>query len=154
MNLICCGGMCSATSGARLTNASKSRSSMSAARQTYFGALNYCTREFLVKAYPKGNSEFTIEFLKYLKAQYPQRRLALFWDGTSASIALMNSKLTCNRSMLSQRQTLGKSPALSLLPMRQSRIQWKTSGYRRNVLFEGTTICANPLLSSNFCLSS
>ncbi len=56
---------------------------MSAARQTYFGALNYCTREFLVKAYPKGNSEFTIEFLKYLKAQYPQRRLALFWDGTS-----------------------------------------------------------------------
>ena len=52
-------------------------------RQTYFGALNYCTREFLVKAYPKGNSEFTIEFLQYLKAQYPQRRLALFWDGAS-----------------------------------------------------------------------
>ena len=42
-------------------------------RQTYFGALNYRTREFLVQAYPKGNSEFTIEFLKYLKAQYPQQ---------------------------------------------------------------------------------
>lgn len=52
-------------------------------RQTYFGALNYCTRECLVKAYAKGNSESTIEFLKYLQAQYPQQRLALFWDGAS-----------------------------------------------------------------------
>ncbi len=52
-------------------------------RQTYFGALNYRTRECLVKAYAKGNSESTIEFLKYLQAQYPQQRLALFWDGAS-----------------------------------------------------------------------
>ncbi len=87
-------------------------------RQTYFGALNYRTREFLVQAYPKGNSEFTIEFLKYLKAQYPQQRLALFWDGASASIAALNSKRTCNRSMVSQPQIPGKSPALDLLPMR------------------------------------
>jgi hypothetical protein len=36
-------------------------------RQTYFGALNYRTQEFLVKAYAKGNSDSTIEFLKYLR---------------------------------------------------------------------------------------
>jgi transposase len=56
---------------------------MSAARQTYFGALNYRTKEFLVQAYAKGNSESTIEFLKYLRAYYPQQRLALFWHGAS-----------------------------------------------------------------------
>lgn len=52
-------------------------------RQTYFGALNYRTRESLVKAYAKGNSESTVEFLKYLQAQYPHQRLAIFWDGAS-----------------------------------------------------------------------
>ncbi len=52
-------------------------------RQTYYGALNYCTQEFLVEAYPQGNSESTIKFLKYLQLQYPQQRLAIFWDGAS-----------------------------------------------------------------------
>ena len=52
-------------------------------RQTYYGALNYCTQEFLVKAYDKGNSESTVEFLDYLQQQYPGQRLALFWDGAS-----------------------------------------------------------------------
>lgn len=33
---------------------------MSGLRQTYFGALNYYTQEFLVKAYKKGDSESTI----------------------------------------------------------------------------------------------
>jgi putative transposase len=37
-------------------------------RQTYFGALNYCSKQFLVKAYPTANSENTIDFLKYLLA--------------------------------------------------------------------------------------
>jgi hypothetical protein len=41
-------------------------------RQTYYGALNYCTQEFLVEAYDKGNSGSTIEFLKYLQQQYPR----------------------------------------------------------------------------------
>lgn len=52
-------------------------------RQTYFGALNYRTQEFLVKAYSQGNSESTIGFLKELQVQYPQQRLAIFWDGAS-----------------------------------------------------------------------
>lgn len=52
-------------------------------RQTYFGALNYSTHEFLVKAYERGNSESTIKFLNYLQQQHLGQRLALFWDGAS-----------------------------------------------------------------------
>lgn len=52
-------------------------------KQTYFGALNYYTQEFLVKADEKGNSESTIAFVQYLLAHYPQRLLAVIWDGAS-----------------------------------------------------------------------
>lgn len=52
-------------------------------RQTYFGALNYRTKEFFVKAYESGNSQFTIQFLEDLQVQHPNARLALFWDGAS-----------------------------------------------------------------------
>ena len=52
-------------------------------RQTYFGALNYRTQEFLVVGYTQANSESTIEFLDYLRFTYPQQRLAIFWDGAS-----------------------------------------------------------------------
>ena len=36
-------------------------------KQTYYGAVDYHTGEFLIKAYPKGNSDQTIEFLQYLQ---------------------------------------------------------------------------------------
>ncbi len=52
-------------------------------RQTYFGALNYYTQEFLVKPYKKGDSKETIAFVEYLLAQFPKRRIALIWDGAS-----------------------------------------------------------------------
>ena len=52
-------------------------------RQTYFGALNYCTKEFFVQAYDTGNSENMIAFLQYLLAQCPQQRIAVIWDGAS-----------------------------------------------------------------------
>lgn len=70
-------------------------------RQTYFGALNYGTQEFLVKAYAQGNSEFTIEFLKYLQTQYPQQRLAVFWDGASyhRSVELKTYLQTVNQDL-------------------------------------------------------
>jgi len=34
-------------------------------RQTYYGALDYQTKEFLVQEYKSGNTENTIEFVKY-----------------------------------------------------------------------------------------
>lgn len=52
-------------------------------RQTYFGALNYYTQEFLVKPYKKGDSECMIAFVEYLLAQCPKSRIALIWDGAS-----------------------------------------------------------------------
>jgi transposase len=52
-------------------------------RQTYFGALNYQTKEFTIKGYPAGNGESTVEFVKYLQSKYPQAKIVLIWDGAS-----------------------------------------------------------------------
>lgn len=52
-------------------------------KQTYYGALNLCTQKFWLKAYEKGNSEFTIAFVRYLLAEYPEHRIVLIWDGAS-----------------------------------------------------------------------
>ena len=61
-------------------------------KQTYFGALNYYTQEFLAKPYAKGNPESAIAkrccfqqfaFLQYLLTKCPQSRIAMIWDGAS-----------------------------------------------------------------------
>ena len=52
-------------------------------RQTYYGALNYQSKEFIVKEYKSGNTENTIDFIKHLQNQRPQKRLAIFWDGAT-----------------------------------------------------------------------
>lgn len=52
-------------------------------RQTYFGALNYQTKEFTIKGYPAGNGKSTVEFIKYLQSKYPQAKIVLIWDGAS-----------------------------------------------------------------------
>lgn len=52
-------------------------------RQTYFGALNYYTQEFLIKPCKKGDSSNAIAFVEYLISQYPKSRIALIWDGAS-----------------------------------------------------------------------
>jgi len=50
-------------------------------RQTYFGALDYQTQEFIVHEYPCGNSANTVKFIKTLQAQRPGQKIALIWDG-------------------------------------------------------------------------
>jgi len=50
-------------------------------RQTYFGALDYQTQEFIVQEYPCGNSSNTIKFIENLQAQRPGQKIALIWDG-------------------------------------------------------------------------
>ena len=52
-------------------------------RQTYFGALNYHTKKFIIREYPAGNSENTVKFIKDLRKEYPETRIALIWDGAS-----------------------------------------------------------------------
>lgn len=52
-------------------------------RQTYFGALNYQTKEFIIEAYPSGNGESTVKFVKNLQSKYPNQKIVLIWDGAS-----------------------------------------------------------------------
>ena len=46
-------------------------------RQTYFGALNYYTQEFLIKPFKKGDSKSAIAFVEYLLTQYPKSRITM-----------------------------------------------------------------------------
>lgn len=52
-------------------------------KQTYFGALDYKTKEFLTYSAPKGDSKNTINFLEYLRQQRPETKLLIIWDGAS-----------------------------------------------------------------------
>ena len=63
-------------------------------KQTYYDAIDLQTHQLSIQPYKKGESQFTIAFLKYLQAQYPESRIALIWDGaqrvraTEASLLL------------------------------------------------------------------
>jgi transposase len=53
-------------------------------RQTYYGALDYASKQFVIQAYTAGNEENTLTFLRYLQSAYPpQTRLLIIWDGAS-----------------------------------------------------------------------
>jgi putative transposase len=55
-------------------------------RQTYYGALNLWTKEFIVSPYSAGNGQNTVKFLEEIKARYPQKKLLLIWDSASYHI--------------------------------------------------------------------
>jgi putative transposase len=52
-------------------------------RQTYFGALNYQTKEFIIEAYPAGNGESTVKFVRNLQRRHQHKKIVLIWDGAS-----------------------------------------------------------------------
>lgn len=53
-------------------------------RQTYYGALDYLTKRFVVHEYSAGNQENTIEFLQYLQSLgEASTRWVILWDGAS-----------------------------------------------------------------------
>jgi transposase len=53
-------------------------------RQTYYGALDYLTKQFVMQEYSAGNEENTVAFLEYLQSLYdPSTRLIIIWDGAS-----------------------------------------------------------------------
>lgn len=52
-------------------------------KQTYFGALDYKTKEFITSPAAKGDSKNTINFLEYLRQQRPDAKLLIIWDGAS-----------------------------------------------------------------------
>ncbi len=83
MSVIYYGGICVATSGAKPMSALWFPLSLNASDRPNAGALNYGSKEFLVKPYDTGNSENMIAFLQYLQRQCPDQRLAVIWDGAS-----------------------------------------------------------------------
>ncbi len=52
-------------------------------KQTYFGALDYKTKEFFTFAAKTANSETTVSFLEYLQSQQRGAKLLIIWDGAS-----------------------------------------------------------------------
>lgn len=52
-------------------------------RTTYYGALDYQTKEFIVKEYQSGNTENTIKFINDLREKRKGKKLAIFWDGAT-----------------------------------------------------------------------
>jgi transposase len=52
-------------------------------RQTYYRALDYSSKEFIVKAYATANFENTVDFLKYLQFLRPDQKISVIWDGAS-----------------------------------------------------------------------
>lgn len=52
-------------------------------RQTYYGAFNLWTKEFIVRPYSAGNGENTVKFLQELKSHHPEQKLLLIWDGAT-----------------------------------------------------------------------
>ena len=52
-------------------------------KQTYYGAVDYLDRELILKAYDAGNSENTIDYLRYLLSQSAEQQLLILWDGAS-----------------------------------------------------------------------
>ena len=52
-------------------------------KQTYYGALNLHSQDFIVQGYEKGNSTSTIAFLQLLLDENPESRIAMIWDGAS-----------------------------------------------------------------------
>lgn len=51
--------------------------------QTYFGALDCVNERVVLKTAKTANSDSTIEFVKYLKAQSDGAKVVLIWDGAS-----------------------------------------------------------------------
>jgi transposase len=52
-------------------------------RQTYFGALNMLTGEFVLAEYPTANGDTTVAFLHRLRSKHPGKQLLLLWDNVS-----------------------------------------------------------------------
>jgi transposase len=52
-------------------------------RQTYYGALDLFNQELVVEEYPRGNGEYTVDFLKKLQKRKPAQKIMIFWDGAS-----------------------------------------------------------------------
>ncbi len=86
-------------------------------KQTYYGALNFQTKQFHVEAYDSGNSENTVRFLKSLQSQNPGSRILVIWDGASYHKSKFES--FCQRQIKSYQLQNGRFTAKILLQTNQ-----------------------------------
>lgn len=52
-------------------------------KQTFYGAVNYHTKEFEVMDYDTANSENTIKFIEHLRVKSCYNKIIIIWDGAS-----------------------------------------------------------------------
>ena len=52
-------------------------------KQTYYGAINYLTKQLILREYEPANSEKTVAFLKDLQSLNPEARHLIIWEGAS-----------------------------------------------------------------------
>ena len=52
-------------------------------KQTYYGAVNYLTKQLVLREYATANSENTVAFLKNLQSLNSEARHLIIWDGAS-----------------------------------------------------------------------
>jgi transposase len=52
-------------------------------RQTYYGAVNLLTHQFHLQAFPAGQGEYTVSYLRWVREVYPGKQIILLWDGAS-----------------------------------------------------------------------
>ena len=69
--------------GGKLTKKSQYERVNEREKQTYYGAVDYLEGQLLLKAYDKGNSQNTIDYLQYLLNESPDQGLLIFWDGAT-----------------------------------------------------------------------
>jgi len=54
-----------------------------AAKRTFYGLYLYNEGQVRLWPYPRGNGEYTIDVLSRLRAEFPERKLIVLWDGVS-----------------------------------------------------------------------
>ena len=52
-------------------------------RQTYYRTLNLLESELILDKYEKGDGDCTVEFVKKLIKENPEKQLMIFWDGAA-----------------------------------------------------------------------
>jgi fido (protein-threonine AMPylation protein) len=52
-------------------------------RQTYYGAIDFYSREFVLQPYAAGNGQNTVAFIQNLQQLHAGKKLLLIWDGAS-----------------------------------------------------------------------
>jgi len=56
-------------------------------RQTWYGAINCYTGQFILGDYESGRTKFTIEFVKSILKKFPLSRHVFIWDGASCHVS-------------------------------------------------------------------